>query len=136
MGCKLNFSETSAIARQFVENGFERVAFGRKLDVVLINTCSVTDNADKKCRHVVNQAKKKSKNAFIIFTGCYAQLKAEEILKIDGVKAVFGAKDKFDIFKLLKNFSKEAPAQIFRGDIKEVKEFIPSFSLEERARIF
>ena len=102
MGCKLNFSETSAIARQFVENGFERVAFGRKLDVVLINTCSVTDNADKKCRHVVNQAKKKSKNAFIIFTGCYAQLKAEEILKIDGVKAVFGAKDKFDIFKLFK----------------------------------
>src|SRR5574344_288013 len=100
LGCKLNFSETSAISRQFVESGYEKIAASKPADIYVINTCSVTEHADKKCRQTIRKLQKQNPDAFIIVTGCYAQLKPEEILDIKGVDLVVGANEKGNLFTL------------------------------------
>ncbi|MCC7331843.1 MAG: tRNA (N(6)-L-threonylcarbamoyladenosine(37)-C(2))-methylthiotransferase MtaB [Flavobacteriales bacterium] len=136
LGCKLNFSETSSIARMFEEEGFARVEFDDCPDVYVINTCSVTDNADKKCKQLINRALKINPNAFIAIIGCYAQLKPEEIAKIYGVDVVLGASEKFKIIEHLSNLEKKEKASIYSSKIKEVNEFVPSFSKGDRTRSF
>lgn len=136
LGCKLNFSETSAIGRQFNEAGFETVAFTDKADVYLINTCSVTDHADKKCRKVVKEALKYSPNAYIAIVGCYAQLKPKEISEIPGVDVVLGAAEKFMITDYITDLTKKEKTQIYNQDISEAKSFISSYSFGERTRTF
>ena len=101
LGCKLNFSESSALGRQFEERGVRRVEFEQGADVYVVNTCSVTDHADRKCRRVVQQARKHNPNAFVAIVGCYAQLKPEEIANIPGVGAVLGAAEKFRLAEIL-----------------------------------
>jgi threonylcarbamoyladenosine tRNA methylthiotransferase MtaB len=136
LGCKLNFSETSTIARSFVENGFTKVDFNETPDVFVINTCSVTENADKKCRQLVKKAKKVNPDSFIAVIGCYAQLKPEEISNIDGVNMVLGANDKF---KLIEHLEKNIDTQqkiILNTKINTVKEFAPSYSAGDRTRSF
>lgn len=136
LGCKLNFSETSAIGRQFSEAGFDTVSFTDKADVYLINTCSVTDHADKKCRKVVKEALKHSPNAYIAIVGCYAQLKPKEISEIPGVDVVLGAAEKFRITEYITDLTKNGKPQIYNQDISEAKDFISSYSFGERTRTF
>lgn len=136
LGCKLNFSETSAIGRQFSDAGFEPVAFTEQADVYLINTCSVTDHADKKCRKVVKEALKHSPNAFIAIVGCYAQLKPKEISEIPGVDVVLGAAEKFRITEYITDLTKKKETQVFNQDVSEAKDFISSYSFGERTRTF
>ena len=136
LGCKLNFSETSTIARLFEDAGFAKVDFEDSPDVFVINTCSVTDNADKKCKQLVKKALKVNPNAFVTIVGCYAQLKPEEIGKIPGVDLVLGANEKFDILAYLEQTDKKEEAQVSYQNIKETKEFIPSFSYGDRTRSF
>ncbi len=136
LGCKLNFSETSTIARQFVEAGYARVDFFDRPDYYVINTCSVTDNADKKCRQLVRRALKVNPDARIVIIGCYAQLKPQEIAQIDGVDLVLGANEKFNVIEHLENLADNQKGQIEASEIKQVKEFIPSFSYGDRTRSF
>ena len=136
LGCKLNFSETSTIARLFEDAGFAKVDFEDAPDVFVINTCSVTDNADKKCKQLVKKALKVNPDAFVTIVGCYAQLKPEEIGKIPGVDLVLGANEKFDILAYLEQTDKKEEAQVSYQNIKETKEFIPSFSYGDRTRSF
>lgn len=136
LGCKLNFSETSTIARIFQERGFEKVDFHERPDIYVINTCSVTDNADKKCRKVVKEALKHSPGAFITIVGCYAQLKPREIAEIPGVDAVLGAAEKFQLVDILAGFERKPEAQVFAGPINEVKAFNQAYSFGDRTRTF
>jgi threonylcarbamoyladenosine tRNA methylthiotransferase MtaB len=136
LGCKLNFSETSTIARSFCEKEFERVEFEEIADVYVLNTCSVTDNADKKCRSLVRRVLSQSPNAVVAVTGCYAQLKPEEIAAIPGVDLVFGTSEKFNISEQLRAFEKNYSAKIFREEIKHCNTFFPSFSAGDRTRAF
>jgi threonylcarbamoyladenosine tRNA methylthiotransferase MtaB len=123
LGCKLNFSETSTVARMFQEEGFARVDFNEVPDVYVINTCSVTENADKKCKQLVKKALKVNPDAFIAIIGCYAQLKPEEIAKIYGVDMVLGASEKFKIVAHFQDLEKKEKTAIFTSKIKEVKEW-------------
>jgi len=136
LGCKLNFSETATVARQFSDRGFDILDFKEQADVYVINTCSVTENADRKCRKIVKQALKINPDAFIIVMGCYAQLKPQEIARIPGVDAVLGAAEKFRLFDLLNDFEKQHLTQIHRCQIEETQTFIPSHTLEGRTRAF
>ena len=143
LGCKLNFSETSTLSRRFEEQGFIKVDFTNSPDIFIINTCSVTDNADKKCRKVVREALAISPDAIVALTGCYAQLKPKEIAKIPGVAAIFGAAEKFllpeKISELINRTSKpnrNKPAFIYNTPIEEVYEFHHSFSIHDRTRTF
>ena len=136
LGCKLNFSETSSIARMFQEEGFARVDFNDKPDVFVINTCSVTENADKKCKQLVKKAKKLNPDAFVAIIGCYAQLKPEEIAQIHGVNMVLGAAEKFKIVDYFNQQEKSEIAQVYASKIKEAKDFIPSYSHGDRTRSF
>ena len=136
LGCKLNFSETSTISRLFQDAGFAKVDFEDKPDIYVINTCSVTENADKKCKQLVKKALKINPNAFIAIIGCFAQLKPVEIGQIPGVDLVLGANEKFDILKYITESDKKEEAQISFKNIKETKEFIPSFSIGDRTRSF
>lgn len=139
LGCKLNFSETATLARQFTDQGYEARSFHQPADVYLINTCSVTENADRKCRKVVKQALKQNPQAYIIIVGCYAQLKPQEIAQIPGVDAVLGAAEKFRLFEHVQQFTKQpkqAPAAVYRSPIADVHDFVPSWSSEERTRAF
>ena len=136
LGCKLNFSETSTIARSFEEAGYARVSFTETADVYVINTCSVTDMADKKCRNIVNRAKRKNKAAKIIVIGCYAQLKPEEIVSIPGVDLVLGANEKFNVLKHIDGIEPNEAGKVIHGKIGRVKEFFPSFSAGDRTRTF
>ncbi|MCB0855679.1 MAG: MiaB/RimO family radical SAM methylthiotransferase, partial [Bacteroidetes bacterium] len=136
LGCKLNFSETSAIGRQFLEKGFSKTDFSNPADVYVINTCSVTENANKKCRKIIKQALKQNPDGYIIVVGCYAQLKPTEISEIPGVDMVLGAGDKFRIFELVDNFTKESNPCIFHGKITEVNSFKDAFSVGDRTRSF
>lgn len=130
LGCKLNFAESSAIAQDFLKQGFTLVPFGEESEVTLINTCSVTDNANQKCRNVVRQALRKSPQSFVAVVGCYAQLEPEELASIDGVDAVLGAKEKFELFSLLgTDFQKTGEAQIHVGDISDADTFGGGHSL-------
>ncbi|RAK70202.1 tRNA (N(6)-L-threonylcarbamoyladenosine(37)-C(2))-methylthiotransferase MtaB [Hymenobacter edaphi] len=141
LGCKLNFSETSALGRQFEERGFAKVAFEQGADVYVINTCSVTDHADRKCRKVVQQALKHNPEAYVTIVGCYAQLKPREIAEIPGVHAVLGAAEKFRLAEILAetDFSKPAagqPGQVFASPISEATEFHAAHSFGDRTRTF
>lgn len=135
LGCKLNFSESSTIARGFEEGGYARVEFDDTPDVFVINTCSVTENADKKCKQLVKKAKKINPDAFISIIGCYAQLKPEEIAKIQGVNLVLGANEKFNLLEHIEKYESTSHA-VLNSNIKETKEFVPSFSLGDRTRSF
>jgi threonylcarbamoyladenosine tRNA methylthiotransferase MtaB len=134
LGCKLNFAETSTIGNQFVEKGFDVVDFKGDADVYVINTCTVTDNADKECRQIVRRALRTNPNAFIIVTGCYAQLQAEEISKIEGVDAVLGSNEKFKIFSLIPEFNKDAPSCIQVTPTDKLNEFNFAYSSEALGR--
>jgi threonylcarbamoyladenosine tRNA methylthiotransferase MtaB len=137
LGCKLNFSETSTIARQFEERGFAPVEFDQSADIYVINTCSVTDFADKKCRHIVRKALRHSPNALVVVTGCYAQLKPKEIAEIPGVDLVLGASEKFRILDYVDGLSKVSGKGIIKaGEIREANEFVNSFSFGDRTRSF
>ncbi len=135
LGCKLNFSETSTIARLFEEGGYARVSFDEQPDVFVINTCSVTDEADKKCRNFVKRALRINPDAFIAVIGCYAQLKPDEIVQIPGVDIVLGAKEKFNILEHITD-RKHNTGQSAWTPVKDVKEFIPGFSYGDRTRTF
>ena len=136
LGCKLNFSETSAISRLLENDGFEKRPFEDQADVYVINTCSVTDNADKECRHLVRRIQRKSPESLVVITGCYAQLKPKEIAAIPGVDLVLGAAEKFNIVQHVKELSKGDSAKICSCDIEEVSGFNASFSVNDRTRTF
>ncbi len=136
LGCKLNFSETSTIARSFEEKGFKRVNSKEKADVYVINTCSVTDTADKKSKTVIRQVAKLNPAAFIIVTGCYAQLKPDEAASIDGVDLVIGANDKFNITKYLENLDKHQEGEVHTCAFGEISDFQHAFSFGDRTRSF
>ncbi len=134
LGCKLNFSETSTIARLFEGAGFAKVDFDDAPDIVVINTCSVTENADKKCKQLVKKAKKNNPEAFVAIIGCFAQLKPTEIAEIPGVSLVLGANEKFNILEHLEQ--EEEQAKVVYENIKATKEFVPSYSMGDRTRSF
>ena len=137
LGCKLNFSETSTIAQQFLDNGYERVAQSKPADIYVINTCSVTEHADKKCRQAIRKLHKQNPNAIIAVTGCYAQLKPAEIMEIEGVDIVVGADKKGDIYQLVSELpSKLGTARSYSCAINEVETIFPAFSHGERTRSF
>jgi threonylcarbamoyladenosine tRNA methylthiotransferase MtaB len=137
LGCKLNFSETSSIGRQFEASGYAIVNFEQGADVYVINTCSVTDFADRKCRKVVRQALRHSPEAKIVVVGCYAQLKPQEIAEIPGVDLVLGAAEKFRILDFVDTLTKApSKAMVHAGEIKDVKEFVNAFSFGDRTRSF
>jgi threonylcarbamoyladenosine tRNA methylthiotransferase MtaB len=136
LGCKLNFSETSSIGRQLTEAGMQKVAFEAGADVYVVNTCSVTDNADKKCKKIVKEALRHNPNAFVAIVGCYAQLKPNEIAKIPGVDVVLGAAEKFNIENYLNDISKREVAIVKEGKIKEVLDYHASYSIGDRTRSF
>ena len=139
LGCKLNFSETSTLARLLEQQGHERVEFNARPDVFIINTCSVTDNADKKCRKIVREAQKINPDGYVAIVGCYAQLKPTEISEIPGVDAVLGAAEKFRLHELIGTFEKTAvgqPAVVYNSPISETIDYHASYSLNDRTRTF
>lgn len=136
LGCKLNFSETSTISRLFEEEGYKKVAFEDEPDIFVINTCSVTENADKKCRQIVKSAKKVSPDSFVVIIGCFAQLKPKEISEIPGVDAVLGAAEKFKLLKHLKDFERQKETIICASEISNATEFNNAYSIADRTRTF
>ena len=136
LGCKLNFSETSTLARKFVAAGYERVPFEMKADVYVINTCSVTDNADKKFKSLARQTRQRNPNAYLIAVGCYAQLQPEELAKEDSVDLVLGAKEKFDIISYLTDLSRPEQTQVHACSIEETDTYVGSYAIGERTRAF
>jgi len=136
LGCKLNYSETSTISRKFEERGYLKVDFEDTPDIFIINTCSVTENADKKCRKVVRDARAISPDAYVAIIGCYAQLKPKEISEIPGVDAVLGANEKFRLVELLDGFVRPAKPVVYSCDIDEVHAFNTSYSMHDRTRTF
>ncbi len=138
IGCKLNFAETNAIGEEFLRRGYEIVDFNDAADVYVINTCSVTENAERECRQVVRRALRKNKNAFVAVTGCYAQLRPDELASIEGVDVVLGAGEKFDLFKKFETLEKQNLSCVFVSPIDEVNNFHPAFSVEanQRTRAF
>jgi threonylcarbamoyladenosine tRNA methylthiotransferase MtaB len=136
LGCKLNFSETSTISRLFEDAGFAKVDFEETPDIYVINTCSVTENADKKCKQLVKKALKINPKAFVTIVGCYAQLKPQEISEIPGVDLVLGANEKFDILAYIENTDKLEESQVKFKNIKETNTFYPSYSIGDRTRSF
>ena len=136
LGCKLNYSETSAISRMFENKGYQKVDFDQSPDIFIINTCSVTENADKKCKKIVKEAKKISPNSYVTIIGCYAQLKPQEISEIKGVDAVLGAAEKFRLIELLDGFAKAQETKILASEIQDATVFNNAFSLHDRTRTF
>jgi len=136
LGCKLNFSETSTISRSFKDKGFEVVGFNSEADIYVINTCSVTEHADKKCRQSIKKIQNKNPEAFVAVVGCYAQLKPEEIAQNLGVDLVLGSKEKFNILDHLNNLKKNKTPQIYSCEISEVEQFDSSHSEADRTRSF
>ena len=136
LGCKLNFSETSTIARDFVKYGFEKVKFDSAADFYVINTCSVTENADKEAKKLIRKAKRISPDSKIAVIGCFAQLQPDSIAKLNGVDIVLGANDKFDLIKYLNETNVEMSTKVIRSDIDEVNSFKPSYSMDERTRSY
>lgn len=136
LGCKLNFSETSSIARRFTNEGFDRVDFSEKADIYVINTCSVTENADRRFKTIVKQAQKANPKAFIAAVGCYAQLKPEELADVNGVDLVLGATEKFKITDYINDLSKNDFGEIHSCEIREADFYVGSYSLGDRTRAF
>ncbi len=136
LGCKLNFSETSSLSRLLETEGFEKKSFDDQADVYVINTCSVTDNADKECRQLVRRIQRKAPESLVVITGCYAQLKPQEIASIPGVNLVLGASEKFNIARHIRELAKGDSAKICSCDIEEVSGFNASWSVNDRTRSF
>lgn len=136
LGCKLNFSETSTIARDFQNEGFERVDFEEVADIYVINTCSVTENADKQFKQVVKKAMKLNEKAFVAAVGCYAQLKPEELAAVDGVDLVLGATEKFKITDYINDLSKNEQGEVHSCEIDEADFYVGSYSIGDRTRAF
>ena len=136
LGCKLNFSETSTIARNFTNEGFKRVEFEDSADIYVINTCSVTDNADKRFKTIVKQALKKNEDAFLIAVGCYAQLKPEELAAVDGVDLVLGATEKFNVTSYINDLSKNDIGEVHSCEISDADFYVGSYSIGDRTRAF
>ncbi len=136
LGCKLNYSETSTISRMFEQKGYKKVDFTDTPDIFIINTCSVTENADKKCHKIVREARSISPDAYVAIIGCYAQLKPAEIASIPGVDAVLGAAEKFRLVELLDGFVRKPNTEVFASDIESANRFNTSFSLQDRTRTF
>lgn len=136
LGCKLNFAETSAIGKKMKEEGFVKAKSGEEADVVVINTCSVTDVADRKGRQAISRFIRQNPNAVTVVTGCYAQLKPEEVAGIPGVDLVLGADEKFSVLDYLREFNQSGEAEIHRNEIKKAKVFKPSCSKDDRTRYF
>ncbi|MFM2138296.1 MAG: tRNA ((6)-L-threonylcarbamoyladenosine(37)-C(2))-methylthiotransferase MtaB [Bacteroidota bacterium] len=136
LGCKLNFSETSSLSRMMENEGFQKRDFDDRADVYVINTCSVTDNADKECRQLVRRIQRRSPESLVVITGCYAQLKPEEIASIPGVNLVLGAAEKFNLPQHIRELTKGDPARICSCDINDVSDFHASWSANDRTRSF
>ncbi|MFK5879578.1 MAG: tRNA (N(6)-L-threonylcarbamoyladenosine(37)-C(2))-methylthiotransferase MtaB [Flavobacteriaceae bacterium] len=136
LGCKLNFSETSTISRNFLSEGFKRVDFEDIADIYVINTCSVTDNADKRFKTIVKNALKKNEKAFVIAIGCYAQLKPEELAAVDGVDLVLGATEKFKVTDYLNDLTKNDFGEVHSCEIEEADFYVGSYSIGDRTRAF
>ena len=136
LGCKLNFSETSSLSRLLENEGFEKKEFDEQADVYVINTCSVTENADKECRHLVRRIQRKAPESLVVITGCYAQLKPKEISEIPGVDLVLGAAEKFNIAQHIRELAKGDSAKICSCDIEDVSGFHSSYSINDRTRTF
>ena len=136
LGCKLNFSESSTLARQFEEGGFERVGVNDEADICVINSCSVTEHADKKCRNIIRKLHRRNPAAIIAVTGCYAQLKPQEIAAIDGVDIVLGNNDKGDLYKRVVELGSRGQAQVYSCDCEEITRFFAAFSTGDRSRSF
>src|SRR5210317_1969727 len=137
LGCKLNFAETSTIAKEMVEAGFEKVEFSAAADVYIINTCSVTENADRECRNIVGRALRANPDGFIVVVGCYAQLKPEQIMELPGVDLVLGATEKFNVLQFLGALEKtDGLAQIHSCEIEDANTFVSSYSAGDRTRAF
>ena len=136
LGCKLNYSETSTISRMFEQKGYKKTDFTDTPDIFIINTCSVTENADKKCHKIVREARAISPDAYVAIIGCYAQLKPQEISTIPGVDAVLGAAEKFRLVELLDGFVRKPQAEVFASDIEDVNTFNTSYSIHDRTRTF
>src|SRR4030095_1064685 len=136
LGCKLNFSETSTLSRMLEGEGFKKKEFDELADVYVINTCSVTENADKECRQLVRRIQRKAPESLVVITGCYAQLKPKEISEIPGVDLVLGAAEKFNLINHIKELSKGDPTKICSCDIDEISDFHSSYSIHDRTRTF
>ena len=136
LGCKLNFSETSTIARNLLDNGYRRVEFNQPSDVYVINTCSVTANADKECRMIVKNALKANPNGFVVVVGCYAQLKPQEIAEMEGVDLVLGATEKFNIVNYLDDLNKQDGTIVHSCEIEQADFYVGSYSIGDRTRAF
>jgi threonylcarbamoyladenosine tRNA methylthiotransferase MtaB len=136
LGCKLNYAETSTISRKFLDGGFQRVRFGEEADIIVINTCSVTQQADRKCKLAIKKAIKSSPSAFIAVIGCYSQLKTKEIASITGVDLVLGTKEKFHILDYIGDLTKHNNPTIYSCGIEIIHEFESSYSLSDRTRAF
>ena len=136
LGCKLNFSETSTIARSFNDEGFDRVDFSEKADMYVINTCSVTENADRRFKDIVKQAQKGNADAFIAAIGCYAQLKPQELADVNGVDLVLGATEKFRITDYINDLAKNDFGEVHSCEIKDADFYVGSYSIGDRTRAF
>ncbi|MBS7565224.1 tRNA (N(6)-L-threonylcarbamoyladenosine(37)-C(2))-methylthiotransferase MtaB [Mucilaginibacter sp. Bleaf8] len=136
LGCKLNYSETSAIGRMFTNAGYQTVEFTDNPDVYVINTCSVTENADKKCKKIVKEALKISPNAYVTIVGCYAQLKPQEIAEIPGVDMVLGAAEKFQLVDFITDLTKQPKTLVYNQPVSEANQFVSSYSFGDRTRTF
>ena len=134
LGCKLNFSETSTIGNEFLKNGFEIVDFKNQADIYVLNTCTVTENAEKDCRQIVRRVLRQNPDAYVIVTGCYAQLRPEEIAAIDGVDLVLGSNEKFNLFSFTEDFQKKDLACIYVSPTDKLNEFGPAFSTDADSR--
>src|SRR5688572_21932670 len=136
LGCKLNYTETSMLWQQLHDKGYDKVGFEDAADVYVINTCSVTDNADKECRRIVRKALHANENAKVVVTGCYAQLKPDEIASISGVSTVIGAQDKFRLADILQEIETDSHQAVYSCDINDVVTYKASYALGERTRAF
>lgn len=136
LGCKLNYAETATIERQFLEKGFSSVQFSEKADVYVINTCSVTSHADKKCRNIIKKAVKNAPGSFVAVVGCYSQLQSDLLAAIPGVDLVLGSREKLKMFDYVTDFSKKEQAEVYSCEILKIKEFDSSYSVSGRTRSF
>ena len=136
LGCKLNFAETSAIGRQLYNSGITRVRKGQQADICVINTCSVTELADKKGRQAIRKAIQENPNAFVVVTGCYAQLKPDDISEIEGVDLVLGAEQKLDVVQYLDDLKKKDKGEVITSKTHRIRSFVPSVSADDRTRYF
>ena len=136
MGCKLNFAETSTLSREFIEHGYQRVSYKDIADIYVLNTCSVTDSADKEARKLIRQAKRRNPNSSLAVIGCYAQLKSKEIANIDGVDLVLGSEHKFNLLQHIEKINLNNNISVHWSEIEHVNHFRPSYSFGERTRSY